>query len=80
MDSIIARVGKVFEAAFTVPASQVTSETTPDDVPKWDSLGHMSMVNILEKEFGTQFELDEVMEMATVRNILDILSNKGVLA
>lgn len=80
MDSIIARVGRVFEAAFTFPASQVTTETTPDDVPKWDSLGHMSMVNILEKEFGTQFELDEAMEMATVRNILDILSNKGVPA
>lgn len=80
MESIIARVGKVFEAAFTVPASQITTDTTPDDVPKWDSLGHMSMVSILEKEFGTQFELDEVMEMATVRNILDILSNKGVLA
>jgi acyl carrier protein len=80
MDSIIARVGKVFEAAFAIPAAQITSETTPDDVPKWDSLGHMSMVSILEKEFGTQFELDEVMEMATVRNILDILSNKGVPA
>ena len=31
MDSIIARVGRVFEAAFTFPASQVTTETTPDD-------------------------------------------------
>jgi acyl carrier protein len=80
MESIIARIGKVFETAFTVPALQVTSETTPDDVPKWDSLGHMNMVSILEKEFGLQFELDEVMEMATVRNILDILSNKGVPA
>jgi len=71
------RVANVFNAAFAAPVESITEETTPDDVPKWDSLGHMSMVALLEKEFGLQFEVDEIMEMATVRRILEILAKKG---
>lgn len=80
MQSAIVRIGKVFEEAFAVPAVDITQETTPDEVSKWDSLGHMSMISMLEREFGLEFELDEIMEMASVQNILDVLSNKGVAA
>lgn len=74
----IDRVAKVFNEAFAVPAEDITNQTVPDDIQKWDSLGHMNMVSILEKEFGTQFEVDDVMEMASVQNILDILVRKGI--
>jgi len=77
---LIDRVAKVFNEAFAVPADSITNQTVPDDVPKWDSLGHMNMVSILEKEFGTQFEVDEIMEMASVQNILDVLAKKGMKA
>jgi len=36
------------------------------------------MVSELETEFSVQFELDEVMEMADVGKILEILTNKGI--
>jgi acyl carrier protein len=71
-------VANVFHEAFAVPAEGITNQTVPDDVPKWDSLGHMNMVSVLEKEFGLQFEIDEIMEMASVQNILDVLARKGV--
>lgn len=50
----------------------------PEDVKKWDSLGHMTLVAALEERFGLQFEVDEIMEMATVAAILSILAAKGV--
>jgi acyl carrier protein len=36
------------------------------------------MVAILEREFGVQFEVDEVMEMASVQIILNVLAKKGI--
>ena len=75
--SVLERVANVFAAVFVVPAESVTIDTIPDDVPKWDSLGHMAMVAALETEFGVQFELDEVMEMATVSKIVEIVTAKG---
>jgi len=76
--TILYRVAQVFSQAFAVSAEEITSQTVPDDVPKWDSLGHMNMVSALEKEFGLQFEVDEIMEMATVQNILDVLARRGI--
>lgn len=76
--TILSRVAKVFHEAFAVPAESITHQTVPDDVQKWDSLGHMNMVSILEKEFGAQFEVDEIMEMASVQVILDVLARKGI--
>jgi acyl carrier protein len=74
----LSRVASVFSQAFAVPAEEITTNTVPDDVPKWDSLGHMNMVSVLGKEFGLRFGVDEIMEMATVRDILDILARKGI--
>lgn len=71
-------MAKVFNEAFAVAAESITDQTVPDDIQKWDSLGHMNMVSKLESEFGTQFEVDEVMEMASVQNILDVLTRKGI--
>jgi acyl carrier protein len=74
----LSRVATVFSQAFAVPAAEITRDTVPDDVPKWDSFGHMNMVSVLEKEFGLRFKPEEIMEMGSVQDILDVLAGKGV--
>lgn len=74
----LARLAKVFASSFAVPPDSISAATTPDDVAKWDSIGHMTMVSQLEGEFGIQFEVDEIMEMATVQEILNVLDRKGI--
>ena len=76
--STVARVASAFNKAFAVPVESITAQTIPDDVPKWDSVGHMNLVSALEEEFGVQFEVDEIMSMATVAIILDVLATKDI--
>jgi hypothetical protein len=38
----------------------------------------MSMVAEMEKRFGVQFDVDDVMEMTSAGKILEILRGKGV--
>lgn len=71
-------VQKAFASSFGVDPAKITPATVPEDVKKWDSLGHMTLVAALEENFGLQFEVDEIMEMATVAAILSILEAKGV--
>jgi acyl carrier protein len=71
-------VAKILAEAFGIDAATVTPETTPDDVEKWDSLGHMNMVAGLESAFTIQFEIDEIMEMASVAQILKVLEARGI--
>ena len=77
--SSLDRVAKVFAETLAADPGSITRETTPDDVEKWDSLGHMNLVAGLEEEFGIQFEIDDVMEMIDVSKILEILAARGAM-
>ena len=71
-------VARILAEAFGIDAGSVTPETTPDDVEQWDSLGHMHMVAGLESTLKIQFEIDEIMEMASVAQILKVLEARGI--
>lgn len=72
------RVYGVVAEAFGVPVDSVSDATEPTDIPQWDSLGHMSLITEIEKAFSVMFEIDKIMEAASVRAIVKILQAKGV--
>ncbi len=76
--ALVERLAAVFEQTFAHDAARFHPDTVPDDVRKWDSIGHMNLVAAMEAAFGVEFEVDEIMEMVDVRKILEILANKGV--
>jgi acyl carrier protein len=73
MQKVLITVQGAFKAAFDVDPQYITIETTPSDVPAWDSMGHLALVSSLEQAFGLSFDVDEVMEMENVRQILRIV-------
>ena len=78
--TIADRLASVFEKAFSLEAARFSLAMAPEDVPNWDSIGHMNLVAHLEKEFQQQFEVDEIMEMSSPQKILDILTTRGITA
>ncbi len=76
--AVVERLAAVFEETFAHEPTSFGPHTVPDDVKKWDSIGHMSLVAALEDAFGVEFEVDEIMEMVDVQKILEILANKGI--
>jgi len=40
----------------------------------WDSLSHMELIAALEKEFGVEFTLDEIVEMQNIQKIREVLT------
>jgi acyl carrier protein len=72
------RLAGAFKEAFGLEPRQFSEKTAPEDVPNWDSIGHMNLVACLEKEFGVQFEVDEIMEMSSAGKILALLSARGI--
>ena len=75
---VIDRLANVFHKAFGFDSGRFSKDTVPEDVPNWDSIGHMNLVAQLEQEFGLQFEVDEIMEMSSAAKILEFLQAKGV--
>jgi acyl carrier protein len=75
---LVDRLANVFEKTFGLEKERFSMALTPEEVPNWDSIGHMNLVMYLEKEFDQHFEVDEIMEMSSPEKILEILSAKGI--
>ena len=76
MDDVLARVQKVFYEAFDVDPQLISVETTPNEVPAWDSVGHLDLASRLEQAFGINLDVDDLMEMENVREIIRIVNSK----
>ena len=48
------------------------------DVPTWDSVGHMGLVSELEDAFDIQFETDDIVDFNSYAKGLEILAKYGV--
>jgi acyl carrier protein len=72
------RLAAAFGKTFGFDPKNFSLELAPEQVPNWDSIGHMNLVATLEQEFGLQFEVDEIMEMSSPQKILEILQKRGV--
>jgi acyl carrier protein len=75
-DYVLTKVREAFQAAFDVSPQMVSMETTASDIPGWDSVGHLSLSSNLEDIFGISLDVDELMEMESVRDIFRIITPK----
>lgn len=76
MDEVLMKVQSAFESAFHIDARTITLETSPDNVPAWDSMGHVTLASSLEKTFGLTFDVDDLMEMENVQQICRVVQSK----
>ncbi len=76
--AMVERLAGVFQKAFGLETNRFSPHLAPEDVPNWDSIGHMNLVMYLEQEFNQRFEVDEIMEMSSPAKIMEILAAKGI--
>lgn len=75
-NSILSKVQEAFKATFDIDPQLVSMETNASDIPGWDSVGHLSLASNLEQVFGISLDVDELMEMESVREIVRIIEAK----
>ena len=75
-DHVLRKVQDAFKAVFDVDPQSVSLETSASDITGWNSLGHLSLTTHLEQTFGFTLDVDELMEMESVREIVRIVSAK----
>jgi len=59
----------------------LTDETGPGDIAGWDSLGHVSLMAEIQKQFGTHVPVEDAIEVETIKDLVEILDRlKGTSA
>lgn len=73
------RIYRVVSEVFGVPREEINADSSPDTIPSWDSLSHISLILSLEAEFGVSLSPEDAMEMLSVRLVQIILADHGVV-
>jgi acyl carrier protein len=77
-ESNLTRLKEVFASCLEIPVSRITDSLSQDQVTSWDSLATAMLVPEIEEVFGVSFEVDEIVELTSLRQVIEILSAKGV--
>lgn len=75
--SNIEKLKEAFVEGLEIPMEEVETASM-EGVDKWDSIGQMSLVAIIEDAFGFEFEPDEVMQFTSFEAGKEILKNHNI--
>ena len=48
-----------------------------DDIPGWDSVGHMNLISQLESRLGVILEMEEIVALDSVGAVRNLVARKG---
>lgn len=68
----IEKLKNAFVEGLEIPMEEVENATM-ESVDKWDSIGQMSLIAIIEEAFGIELEPDEIMQFTSFEAGVDIL-------
>ena len=74
------RVTERIAAALEVPAGQIRDHTEASEVAEWDSMGMLSILVMLNRDYGLQVEPNQTDDLGSVEGIVRLLRDKGVAA
>lgn len=61
-----------------VPPETLSEDSSRGKVAYWDSLKHMNIILELEEEFNVYFTDEEISKISSIRDMIEVLINKGV--
>jgi acyl carrier protein len=64
---------------FEVPPQQLTPDTLRGDIPAWDSLGTLTLMASLDSDFDIVLSDDDLPNIRSVGDVLDIMRRNGKL-
>ena len=56
--------------------SEVTPNSVMRDFEEWSSMFGLSLLNMIDKEYGVTLTFDELKGAITVQNLYDVVANK----
>ena len=72
------KYNKAFKDSFDLSDNDLGETLVYSKVDGWDSIGHMALVDELEKVFGITFEADDIVDFSSYFKGKEIMSKYGV--
>jgi acyl carrier protein len=64
---------KVFTDSLSIDKKKFNENIKYNDIPEWDSIGHMTLMSALEDEFKISIDTDDVIYFSSIKRGIQIL-------
>ena len=76
-DTVESQVYQTASDVLGVTVSSLNAGSSPATIEGWDSVQHLNLLLALEPIFNVQFEPEEIEQMKTLGDVVQILRQKG---
>ncbi len=77
MDEITTRLIACFKTVFPALTNGQIQSATPASVAAWDSVSTLTLINVIEDEFGIQVDLDLLAEFNSFERFREYVSKEA---
>jgi acyl carrier protein len=78
--STLIQLNSVFQEVFDDPNLALRPETSPADIPEWDSIAQVKLVLSTEEAFAIQFAAEELASMYSVGDFVAAIERQKGLS
>jgi acyl carrier protein len=76
--SAYSQLKAAFSEAINVPSNTDFESLTYRGIKQWDSVAHMQLIRVLERQFDIMLPTDDVLDLSSFTKAVEILSKHGV--
>lgn len=76
-DSILAGMQPIFEDILDTPDIELSRSSSGHNLPNWDSLAHLEIMETVQRRFKVKFSLVELQKLKTVGDLVDLILEKS---
>tara|TARA_B110001454_G_C12677785_1_gene416618 strand:+ start:550 stop:786 length:237 start_codon:yes stop_codon:yes gene_type:complete len=69
---------EIFIKSLSMDKNKFDDKIKYNDIPEWDSIGHMTLMSELEEEFKISMETDDIIEFSSYKKGIEILKKYKV--
>ncbi len=73
------RLEEVIRKVFLIEAEVLDENWTSDEIPDWDSVGHLNLIMEIQKAYDITIEIEEMFEVEKLGDIVTILKKKNAM-
>ena len=68
----------IFVKSLSIEIKKFSEKTKYNEIPEWDSIGHMTLMSGLEEEFNISLDTDDIVDFSSFKKGFEILEKYGV--
>ena len=68
----------IFIKTLSIESAKFNEDLKYNEIPEWDSIGHMTLISGLEEEYKISFETDDIVDFSSFKKGITILKKYNI--